>query len=175
MMHGLSPNQPRQQQNVDINPDIPAYVIIEKRGFFDDNDHLWSKGEMIYWEGVPNPGFEPLNELAEEKLREYFTMLDQKADEVCKLKGTGHASLVNAYEAKRRIQELDKKWERSVDIEEDLPIMRAKHLGKKMARSINDTRGLTPMMGHKGRYAVAEKQARGSDRKTKETAEKTED
>lgn len=175
MIHGLSPNIPRPQQQVDINPDVPAYLVIEKRGFFDDNDHLWAKGEMIYWEGTPNPGFEPLNELAEDKLRDYFMMLDEKADEVCKLKGTGHASLVNAFEAKRRIQELDKRWERSVDIEEDLPIMRAKHHGKKLARSINDVQRTTPMMGHKGRYAVAEKQARGKERATKESTEKTED
>lgn len=164
-MHGLSPNQPRQQYQPEINPDVPAYIVIEKRGFFDDNDHLWNKGEMIYWEGVPNPGLDPLNELAEERLREYFIMLDKKADEVSALKGTGHASMVNAYEARRRLQEMDRKFERSVDIDEELPIMRAKHEGKRKARSINDTRGLTPMMGHKGRSSVTERQARKADKK----------
>ncbi len=157
-MYGLSPVPPRQANNLQVDPDVPAYVVIEKRGFFDDNDHLWNKGEMIYWEGAPNPGLDPINELAEERMREYLTMLDKKADEVCEKKGTSHASMVNAYESRRRLQELDNKFDRSVDIEEEMPIMRAKHLGKKKARSIYDMRS-TPMMGHKARQSVAEKQA----------------
>lgn len=163
-MQGLSPVPPRQQQQAFIDPDMPAYMVIEKRGFFDDNDHLWQKGSMIYWEGTPNPGLDPLNEPAEERMREYLNMLDKKADEVCALKGTGHASLVNAYEARRRLQEMDNRFERSVDIEEELPIMRAKHSGKRKAKSIYDVQQLTPMMGHKARQSVAEKQARGKDK-----------
>lgn len=159
MLQGLSPAPPRQQMDIYIDPDMPAYKVIEKRGFFDDNDHLWSQGSMIYWEDEPNMGFEPLNDLAEEMMRDYLTKLDGKAQEVAKAKGMGHASLVNAFDAKQRLLELDRRFERSVDQEEELPIMRAKHFGKKKARSIHDVRPSTPMMGHKGRQSVAEKQS----------------
>lgn len=161
-MHGLSPYPPMQQQQIQVNENIPAYKVIEKRGFFDDNDHLWPKDSLIYWEGDPNPGFEPLNELAEEKLREYFMMLDQKADEVCKAKGTGHASLVNAYESRRRLQQMDRKFERSVDIEEDFPILQARNKEKRAAKSIFDVRA-TPMTNTKPRYSsrVKDKSSEG--------------
>lgn len=160
MQHGLSPLPPRQAGNIEVDQDIPAYLVTEKRGFFDDADHLWAKGEMIYWEGTPSPGFEPLNELAEERLREYFTMLDKKAEEVAAKNGTSHASMVNAYESRLRLQEMDRKFGNSVDQEETMPIMQAKK-EKRMARSVNDVRS-TPMMRGQ-RYPT---------KRTKETASK---
>ncbi len=146
MQHGLSPTPPRNQNQFNVDQDIPAYIVTEKRGFFDDNDHLWPKGSMIYWEGVPSSGFEPLNELAEERLRLHFMDLDEKADAVAKLKGTSYASQVSAYESRRRLAELDKKNGMSVDEAEMLPIMQAKK-GSRSARSISDARS-TPMMGY---------------------------
>ncbi len=170
-MQGLSPSLPRQQTQVVISADIPAYRVIEKRGFFDDSDQLWEKDSMIYWEGEPNPGFEPLNELAEERLREYFTFLDKKADEVCAKNGKSHGSLVNAYEARRRLQEMDRKAGRSVNMDEATPIMGGKHRGERRAKSVYEADVNTPMMGHQARYSVAAKQARGSDRKAPVKAE----
>lgn len=147
-MQGLSPNIPMPKAMPAINQEKPAYIVSEKRGFYDDRDQLWPKGSMIYWEGTPSPGFEPLNELAEEKLREYFTMLEAKAEEVSKLKGTGHASLVNAFESRRRLQDMDRKLDRSVDIEEMMPIMGVKRQESK-ASDINavHNQGI-PMMGY---------------------------
>ena len=147
-MQGLSPNLPMLQNNPTIDQDVPAYIVVEKRGFYDDSDKLWPKGSMIYWEGTPNPGFEPLNELAEEKLREYFIMLDKKANEVAEKRGTGHASLVNAFEARRRLQDMDRKLGRSVNIDEPLPIMGVKQGGAPLARGINDVaKSQIPLMG----------------------------
>ncbi len=145
MQHGLSPTPPRNQNQLNVDQDIPAYIVTEKRGFFDDNDHLWPKGSMIYWEGTPSAGFEPLNEMAEEMLRMHFTELDKKAQEVSKQKGTSYASQVSAFESRRRLAELDRKNGMSVDEDELLPIMQAKK-GSKSARSISDARS-TPMMG----------------------------
>lgn len=155
---------PRADNLPQIDEEIPAYLISEKRGFFDDSHTLWPKGSMIYWEGTPSPAFEPLNELAEIKLREYFTMLDEKANEVAKQNGKGHASIVNAFEARRRLQEMDRRRGISVDQEEGKPIMGAKNNGQRNARSIHEVRA-TPMMGHQGRYSVAPKQAEGKKNK----------
>ncbi len=160
-MQRLSPSPPRAQSNNNIDPDVPAYVVIEKRGFFDDSDKLWEKGSMIYWEGTPNLGFEPLNEIAEEKMREYLVYLDEKAQDVSDTKGTSHASLVNAFEARRRIQEMDRTAGRSVDREEQVPILRAQRYEDRKARSISEGVGQsTPLMGHAGKQSVAQKQAR---------------
>lgn len=149
-MYGLSPLPPRQQTPLDVNPDIPAYRVIDKAGFFDDSDHLWIKDSLIYWEGKLSPGLEPINKLGEEKLREYFTYLDKKADEVCEKNGTSHVGITGAFEARRRLQEMDRKKSISVDMDEELPIMRAERNGKRKAHSIHDTR-MTPLMGKRGR------------------------
>src|SRR5262249_55882316 len=109
MVQGLSPLPPRPQQNVFIDPDVPWYLVIEKRGFVGDQDRLWERGSRLYWEGKPSMALDPINEIAEERMREHLETLDRLADEVSTKKGTSHSSLVNAYEARRRIQELDKR------------------------------------------------------------------
>lgn len=159
-MHGLSPIPPRPPQQLYIDPDVPAYMVVEKRGFVDDRDHLWLKGETIYWEGIPSMGLDPVNEMAEGRMREHLERLDAHASAVAKAKGSAHASLVNAFEARRRIQMLDKRENgRSADREASMPIMRAKKESS-MARSVNAGPPQTPIMGHQGRYSVAPAQAR---------------
>lgn len=169
-MQGLSPLPPRPQNRVDIDPDVPAYQIIEKRGFFDDQDNLWPKGSMIYWEGTPSMAFDPLNELAHEKMREYLQHLDDLAVQVDKQKGSSHASIVEAYTARRRIQEMDRRSGRSIDHEAQMPIMGAKQYNQPRARSVEaGSPRPTPMMGHQGRYSVAPQAAKGNDLHAKKT------
>lgn len=162
-IQGLTPYAPAPARQVEVRQDIPAYKIIEKRGFFDDSDHLWPQGSMIYWEGRPSSAFEPLNAMAEEILREYFVELDQLADEVSKKKGTSHASLVNAYESRRRIAELDKKAGRSVNQDEEVRIMGGRKHEKKRAHAIHNGVGPAPMMGHQTRTTALQKSARKDD------------
>jgi len=160
-MHGLSPSPPRQSMPIDIRLDIPAYEVVEPRGFYDERDRLWEMGSMIYWQGAPNPGFEPLNKLAEDTLRDYYTDLDNKANEVCTQKGHSHASLTNAFLARRKLQEMDKKMEGSVDEEEAKSILGAKHYGKAMAVSVDQPNKVTPIMGHQGRQSAVVKATEG--------------
>ena len=164
MKQGLSPTPPRQQVQVYIDQDVAAYKIIEKRGFFDDQDTLWPQGSMIYWEEEPSLSFEPLNELAEITMREYLEKLDEEAKNVAKVSGKSHATLVNAFDARKRLQEMDRKMGRSVDIEEDVKIMGGRHYNKPKARSIHEV-NMTPMMGHSARSSVAAKQVKGNNRK----------
>lgn len=147
-MQGLSPVPPRQNSQVYINADRPAYRVIEKRGFFDDMDTLWEKGRMIYWDGEPNPGLEPLNEKAESAMREYLEALDAKAKQVAEKRGTGYASQVNAFDAKRRLDDMDRKSGRQIDQEEMTPIMGAKKDRKPKAEGIGaEGSELIPLMG----------------------------
>lgn len=154
-MQNLSPNQPRPPIHYDIRDDIPAYVVIEKRGFFDDTDRLWDKGSMIYWEGVPNMGLDPLNDLAEEKMREFLMDLDEKANEISKTNNRASMNLMNAFEARQRLLEMDRKSGRAVDQDEQMPILQAKK-GESKAKAIQEMR-FTPMLGAKREYKKKEK------------------
>lgn len=155
---------PRQQGQIFTDSDVPAYKIVEKRGFFDDHDTLWPQGAMIYWEGEPSLAFEPLNELADMIMREHLEKLDSEGRNVAEKNGKSHANMVNAFDAKKRLQEMDRKMGRSVDIEEEPKIMGGRHYKAARARSIHDG-SLTPMMGHGARASVAAKQVKGNNRK----------
>lgn len=159
MQRQLSPIPPRQPAQVYIDEDVPCYKIIEKRGFLDDQDHLWEQGRLIYWEGTPSMGLEPMNDIAEVAMREHLEKLDKLADEVNKLKGTGHTSLVNAYEARRRIRELDKRQNGlAADAEENLPIMRANKAKVSKARAVEPGPGpQVPMMRGKKQTGMGRK------------------
>lgn len=154
-MQNLSPNQPRPPVHYDIRDDIPAYVVVEKRGFFDDTDRLWDKGSMIYWEGIPNLGLEPLNEMAEEKMREFLTDLDVKAQEMSKSTNRASMNLMNAFEARQRLLEMDRKSGRSVDQDEQTPIFQAKK-GVSKAKAIQEM-NFTPMFRGKREYKKKDK------------------
>lgn len=164
MKQGLSPMPPRQQAQVYIDPEVAAYKIIEKRGFFDDQDTLWLQGSMIYWEGEPSLAFEPLNELAEITMREHLEKLDAEGKKVAEQNGKSHANIVNAFDARKRLQEMDRKMGRSVDIDEGTKIMGGRHYKAPRATSVHDG-SLTPMMGHSARASIAPKQAKGNIRK----------
>lgn len=137
-MQGLSPMPPAPQQPFVIEEDVACYKIVDKRGFFDDTDTLWGPGSLIYWEGEPSMGFEPMNELAELTMREYLQKLDKLAQEVDKLKGTQHVNLVGALEASQRLKEMDRKIGRSAEIEEEVAI-----LGIKRRTSVGKIRAVT--------------------------------
>lgn len=124
MVYGLSPNPPRPSFQPDIDPDVPCYRVVEKRGFLDDQDHLWEKDSLLYWEGKPSMALDPINELGQVAMLEYLEEKDKLAQDVAKEKGSAHASLVNAFEARRRIQEIKKRYNgRSADQDEQVPIM----------------------------------------------------
>ena len=146
-MYGLSPVPPRAPAQLNIDAARPAYRVVEKRGFFDENDQLWEKGSMIYWEGPLNPGLEPINELAEANMREYLEHLDSEAHKVAEKKGSSYASLVNAFDAKRILNKMDKD-NRRVDEEEMTPIMGGEKSRAKRAVAIGDpSPHEVPMMG----------------------------
>lgn len=146
MVYGLSPVPPRPKQQVYVDPEVPAYKVIEKRGFFDEMDQLWEKGSLIYWEGPLNPGLEPINDIAKAKFRAYLVDLDKKGQEVAEKRGAGHASLVNAYDAKRILQEMDRK-ERGIGVDKKERIMGGDKSQARKAVRIGDANvDVVPMM-----------------------------
>lgn len=61
-----------------IAQDRPAYRILSPNGFYAD-DHLYSEGEKIYFDGIPNEEMEPLNTIALDRLTAYVERLDSLA------------------------------------------------------------------------------------------------
>lgn len=158
-MQGLSPQPPRPERDIYIDPEVPAYKVINKRGFFDDMDTLHLQESLIYWDGEPNMGFEPLNEPAIDRMREYLEELDRKAQLLAKEKGTTHVNMVNAFEANQRLKDMDRKLGRSVDIEEDIAIMRGKRdpsNSKCRIITANSAPRMVPMMQAKKTLKKAE-------------------
>jgi hypothetical protein len=138
MMYGLSPKQPAMQGPIHIDPDRPAYVVIDKRGFFDDMDKLWNQGEMLYWEGPLSLGLDPINDLAIEKMRAYLQELDKKAEEVAVKKGYGHASMVGAFEARRRLGEMERNLAMPVNETGEVQILGVKKKTSKFSASVSE-------------------------------------
>jgi len=145
-MQGLSPVPPAPKQQVNIDPDRPAYKVVEKRGFFDENDRLWPMDSMIYWDGTPNPGLEPINEPALKIMREYLMELDKMGEAVSKERGTGHAKLVNAFEARTKLRQLDAIERRMVGQEPELQVLGNKRKEGMSAQAIGAASTHIPMV-----------------------------
>ena len=145
-MQGLSPVPPSPKQQVYIDDDRAAYKVVEKRGFFDENDTLWPQGAMIYWDGPLNMGLEPINQIAIDSMREYLTHLDAEGVKVAKERGTGHATLVNAFEARNRLQSLNKIENKLVGIEPEIQVLGKQKSNVRMAESIGKESTIVPVM-----------------------------
>lgn len=74
-----------------IDPDRPAWRVLNPSGFFGPNDHLYAEGEEIYFDGEPNEEFEPLNEAAKVKLVAYLERLDALGRESAAKAGKAYA------------------------------------------------------------------------------------
>lgn len=57
----------------------PAYRVLAEAGFFGPDSHLYREGEKIYYDDEPNDQFEPLNEPARRRMRDFFDKLDAHA------------------------------------------------------------------------------------------------
>lgn len=74
-----------------IDPDRPAWRVLNPSGFFGPNDHLYLEGEEIYFDGEPNEELEPLNEAAKVKLVSYLERLDALGREAASKAGKAYA------------------------------------------------------------------------------------
>lgn len=62
---------------VDINR--PAYRILAQAGFYGPDDHLYTEGSEVYYDGEPNEEMEPLNEIARLNLIKHIEKLEKQA------------------------------------------------------------------------------------------------
>jgi len=56
-----------------------VYRVLNVSGFFGPNDHLFHEGDEIVYDGIPNEELEPLNEIAEQRMKAFLEMLEVEA------------------------------------------------------------------------------------------------
>lgn len=82
-----------------ISGERSAYKILGEKGFFGPDDHLYTSGEMIYFDDEPNQDMEPLNDLARGKMREYIEKLDRLGREAAEKFGRPYTGLASTLDA----------------------------------------------------------------------------
>lgn len=145
-MVGLTPMPPRVMAPVVIPQDVPVYRVKNDKGFFGPDDHLYKEGEMIVFLDTPNPEFEPLNDLARQKMKEYLEFLDEKGMEAAAKAGKSYISLADAFENSYELARQDGQRVRSISAAPSVPLMGA----KKKVDSIRTVapEGEAPIMGN---------------------------
>lgn len=145
MTLGLSPIPPQRQQHLIIPQDRPVYRIKEGK-FFGPDDCLYNEGEVIEFDDEPNTEMEPLNGLAQEKMRQYLEKLDIEGKKVAEKNGKAYTSLADAFENAREQMSNDTKKVRSLTAKEQVPLMGAKKKGGRISKV--EEGKLAPLMGN---------------------------
>lgn len=144
MTLGLSPVPHQRQSTLMIPQDRPVYRIKEGK-FFGPDDCLYNEGEVIEFHDEPNTEMEPLNALAEERMRLYLAKLDTRGREVAEKVGKHYTSLADAFENSRALMTEESKKIRSLTAKEQVPLMGAKKKGGRIAKI--DEGQAVPLMG----------------------------
>lgn len=128
----LSPLPPRAAAPVVIPQDAPVYRLTAP--FFAEDDHQYMEGEILVFEGEPNQFMEPMNTVAQDKMRAYLTKLDKYGKEAAEKVGRGYTGLTDAFENSLLLGKQEGKRVRSLTAKEATPLMRAKKEVKGIAR-----------------------------------------
>lgn len=131
------PQGGRNQQQLVIKNDRPAYRVLNEPGLF-AGDTLWPAGSVIYYDDTPNEEMEPLNDLARDRMREYLTFLNECAAEVAKQSGKRLiGGRKNIEEAMNDLREDTRRME-LVKGDGGVPIMGAKKRGRPRVQKVGE-------------------------------------
>ena len=87
---------PRSSSPAVIPQDEPVYRVNEGKFFADDT--LYEEGQIITWPDEPNDSLEPLNDLAREKMKEFYAKIDEAGRKVAEKAGRAYVSRLDAFE-----------------------------------------------------------------------------
>lgn len=118
----------------------PLYRVLDPAGFFGDDDNLWEEGSEIYFDGVPNEQMEPLNQVAEEKLIDYITHLDDLAKVTAEKRGVPFVGRPRTLDGAIAIA--------TQEMRDNVSIMGAKNKPTSIERAVPQE---TPETGRRGR------------------------
>lgn len=113
----------------------PAYRILNEKGFFGPDDHLYAEGSEIYYEGEPNEDMEPLNEPAQKAMEKYFDKLDALARKVAEKAGIEYAGRPRSLDDKIQLASAEARQVQLIKGGEGVPLMGGvKHDSPKIER-----------------------------------------
>lgn len=147
----LSPVPPQRQPALVIPQDRPVYRIGSGQ-FFGPDDCLYPEGSVIAWDEIPNQEMEPLNALAQEKMRAYLAHLDAEGRKVAEKMGKSYTNLGDAYENSISLAKEEGKKVQLIGGKEQVPLMGAKKRGRPSVQKI-ELEQAAPLMG-KGKLSL---------------------
>ena len=121
-----------------IPTDRPAYRILNPTGFFGPDDHLYSEGDCIVFEGIPNEEMEPLNALARERLEAYSEALDDGARKVAEKNGREYTPRPRTMEGNIDLATADARRPQLIQGGPGVPIMGGKKRNAPYTQKLTD-------------------------------------
>lgn len=101
-----------------IPQDRPVYRVLNPSGFYGPDDSLYKEGEVIAFMGEPNLDFEPMNDMAKDRLKEYYLKLEKIGQADAAKRGTKYTGLPSLEDALAISRE---------DVRRDVAVMNSKH------------------------------------------------
>lgn len=83
---GASPGA-APQMPAGLPASVPLFRVLNEQGWFGPDDTLHPRGSVIAWDGGLNEHLEPLNQAAEDRMREYLDHLDRMGELKAELEG----------------------------------------------------------------------------------------
>lgn len=124
-LSGLSPMPPQRKGTTIIPQDVPVYRIGAGK-FFGPDDTPYDAGDIMEFDGEPNPDFEPLNDKAEERMKAYLQKLDDEGRKAAEKAGKNYTSLADAWETSIELERENSKQVRLLNGRKEAPLMGAK-------------------------------------------------
>lgn len=113
-----------------ISSERPAYKILSEKGFFGPDDHLYTSGEMIYFDDEPNEDMEPLNDLARVKIRDLIEKLDRLGREAAEKFDRPYTSRASSLEEAIQLSTEDARRVQSIGNPNGVALMKSDKRGK---------------------------------------------
>lgn len=130
-----------------ITNERPAYRILSEKGFFGPDDHLYHEGDCIYFDGIPNEDFEPLNEPARKQMEDLFASLDAAARKAAEKAGREYSGRPKSLEAAIALSRQDARQVQLINGGPGVPLMGAKNKDAPKIEKIEEAE--TPQTGRK--------------------------
>lgn len=122
--------RPKQRVEYDIDPTVPCYKYVGKKGFWTPEDELLGFGELFYMEGEPNTDLEPMNELARKNLNDFYDKLERFSAAKAKKDGKSFAPLPRNFNKEFELPSEDSRKVQLVKDGPGVPLLGAKRRGR---------------------------------------------
>lgn len=123
-----------------------AAYLIKEECYLDDTRYV--EGDYLYWPDTPNLSMMPVNEKADQAMKDYIEFLDDCGKRAAEKAGKHYHSYADAFENARELEQVNK---RGLITKAEIPLMNEKKK-KNKGQKIDVVPQSTPLLG--GRKVV---------------------